>query len=82
VVIRQAHQVAVLHEHGRHSYFALVDPPAVEKRRPLKRPQRSLTRATLYRDRVLARAARRQRQERSLQGRLWRLGRRIREVMR
>ena len=70
VVVYEHNQVAVLREHGRRSYFALVG-----NRRVLKRRQRSLGRACLYRTRVLARLGRRRRYERSLRGRLRELGR-------
>jgi hypothetical protein len=82
VVIYEHNRVAVLREHGRRSYFPLVDPPVAEKIRNLKRPQRTLAGACLYRARVLARLVRRRRHERSLRGRLWKFGWRIREAVR
>jgi hypothetical protein len=82
VVIHEHNRMAVLREHGRRSYFPLVDRPVVDKTRNLKRPQRTLNGACLYRARVLARLARGRRYERSLRGRRWNLGRWIREAMR
>jgi hypothetical protein len=80
VVIHEHNRMAVLREHGRRSYFPLVDRPVVEKTRNLKRPQRSLAQAKLYRARVLVRLARGRQYERSLGGRLHRLGKAIREL--
>jgi len=82
IVIYEHNRVAVLREHGRRSYLPLVGPPVAEKTRNLKRPQRTLNGACLYRARVLARLAQGRRYERSLRGRRWNLGRWIREAMR
>jgi hypothetical protein len=82
VHIRQEQQVLVMREHGLKTYYALVKLTGTAKRRHLKKACRSLGRAMDYRDQVLARLARARQHERSLQGRLWRLGKAIREAVR
>ena len=82
VRVRENEQVLVMREHGLKTYYALVKLTGTAKRRHLKKTCRSLGRAMDYRDQVLARLAQVRQHERSLQGRLWRLGCRIREMVR